>query len=90
MPHTITFHPSGRGKARCEPNPEFPNGIVIPRTGADWHCLVKLPYPAPECGHHRVECSECGMTMAITAAGRPDDPISVQVPCLSRGPESKH
>jgi hypothetical protein len=83
MAHQITFRPSGRGKAQCAPNPEFPNGVAINMTtGADdAYCGVPLPYPAPECGAWVVTCECCSMTVAITAAGRPDDPVSVLLPC---------
>lgn len=85
MPVDITFHKSGRGKAQCPPNPEFPEGVAIepklpPGTRA---CTFLLQCPAPECGHWRIECRECGLVVAVTAAGRPDDPISIRVPCIA-------
>lgn len=79
----VVFRPSGRGKAQCPPNPNFPSGIAI--DGSDPGkpaCLFTLPYPAPECGCWEVRCQTCGMSLAITAAGRPDDPVSVRVSCL--------
>jgi hypothetical protein len=79
---SIEFKPSGRGKAKCPPDPNYPHGIEIdaapPGTPT---CIVTLPYPAPECGHWVVRCDECLMSIAITAAGRVDDPIRVRVPC---------
>lgn len=79
---TIHFEPSGRGKARCAPDPNYPNGIAIPcPSGVLDSCLVELPYPAPECGLWLVSCGACDCTMAVTAAGRPDDPISLHMPC---------
>ena len=84
--HTVEFVPSGRGKARCEPNPDYPNGIDsidIALGGAS--CKVELPYPAPECGYFVVRCKLCGFSAAITAAGRPDDPKSVTIPCQLTG-----
>lgn len=78
---SIEFIPSGRGKAQCPPDPRYPHGITIPYN-APHKCLVELPYPAPECGVWRVECLTCGYSMLITAAGRADDPISVEVPCI--------
>jgi hypothetical protein len=86
MAHTITFVPSGRGKARCPSDPAYPNGVAIDPVGHDapaW-CLVKLPYPAPECGVHRIDCSLCALQVLVTAAGRPDDPVSVRIPCNVR------
>ncbi len=80
--HSIKFVASGRGKAQCPSNPDFPNGkeIAIP-TDAPFRCEIDLPYPAPECGYFKIDCSLCSMSIAITAAGRPDDPIKLTVPC---------
>jgi len=80
MKHKITFHASGRGKAQCPPDPDYPSGKII-NVGKTPNCVVKLPYPAPECGHFEVRCNTCSSSVVITAAGRPDDPISVTVPC---------
>jgi len=82
MKHGVEFRPSGRGKAQCVPNPEYPNGIAldVSKPGAP-SCLVELPYPAPECGAWIVRCKECAMSVAVTAAGRPDDPISLKMEC---------
>lgn len=83
--HNISFLPSGRGKARCEPNPAYPNGIAVDLTAGQVNvpqsCEVDLPYPAPECGTWLVVCGLCKISIAVTAAGRPDDPISVKIPC---------
>jgi len=49
------------------------------------NCLVELPYPAPECGYWHIKCATCGMVVAITAVGRPDDPVRVKIPCLGSG-----
>lgn len=82
MSHSITFAPSGRGKAQCAPDRAFPEGVklIIEKPG-EKACKVTLPYPAPECGMWIVRCDDCPMSLAITAAGRPDDPISVTIPC---------
>ena len=81
----ITFVPSGRGKAQCPPNPDYPNGVAVPApNGVPVSCKVELPYPAPECGHHKIECLTCGFILVVTAAGRPDDPISVRLPCIMK------
>jgi hypothetical protein len=83
MTHEIKFVPSGRGKARCEPNPAYPTGIALDQsTPGKKACLVVLPYPAPECGLWVVECRNCAVLAAITAAGRPDDPVSVKLRCF--------
>lgn len=89
--HKVEFVPSGRGKAQCPSNPEYPNGIDINGAGeAAESCKVTLPYPAPECGLYRVECRLCGFSLAITAAGRPDDPKSVTLPCQLSRPGEVH
>jgi hypothetical protein len=31
-----------------------------------------------------IRCDRCPMSIAVTAAGRPDDPISVTVECKKR------
>lgn len=80
--HSIEFEPSGRGQAQCEPNPSYPHGIHV--GGAMLGvpaCTVDLPYPAPECGLWVVRCENCSMSVAVTAAGRPDDPLTVTIEC---------
>lgn len=80
--HAIEFVKSGRGEAQCPPDPRYPNGVAADVTdGQIVSCFVKLPYPAPECGHFLVLCEKCGFSAAITAAGRPDDPVSIRIPC---------
>jgi len=79
--HTIVFRPSGRGKAQCAPNPDYPNGIAIVVAEHEPSCKVDIPYPAPECGLFLITCNICSLKIGITAAGRPDDPISVVLPC---------
>ena len=80
MKHKITFHKSGQGKAQCPSDPAYPHGKKI-SVGVQPACEVEVPYPAPECGHWFIDCSECGALVVVTVAGRPDDPISVSVPC---------
>ena len=73
-------------KAKCPPNPAYPDGIDIVMTkDGEAACSIALPYPAPECGLWLVSCPRCGFSAAITAAGRPDDPRSAQVPCKRNG-----
>jgi hypothetical protein len=80
--HSVTFHPSGRGKAQCAPDPAYPHGQEIClEANVSPKCVVALPYPAPECGVFFIKCTACKMTVVVTAAGRPDDPISVEIPC---------
>jgi len=80
---TVKFIPSGRGKAQCPPDPDYPNGVEVNlATPSDTsRCRFDLPYPAPETGMFEVHCDHCGLTILVTAAGRPDDPTSITVPC---------
>lgn len=80
----IQFKPSGRGKAQCPPDPQYPTGKDI-RMPSGFGCIVKLPYPAPECGVHVVRCTTCEASCAVTAAGRPDDPKTIQMACRGLG-----
>jgi hypothetical protein len=81
----IEFIPSGRGKARCAADPNYPHGIALPcPEGTTQRCFVELPYPAPECGMSDVHCRTCAFSLLITAAGRADDPISVEMPCSEK------
>lgn len=82
MTLSVEFKPNGRGKAQCPANENFPDGktIVIPARGRPT-CSVDLPYPAPECGAFIVTCKMCGRMIAVTAAGRADDPKKLVVPC---------
>ena len=95
MSHTIEFQPSGRGKAQCPADPAYPHGIALDCTRAQFRqshdsldiastCTLELPYPAPECGLWMVSCDDCPLTVAITAAGRVDDPISVKMACRKK------
>lgn len=79
--HSVEFQPSGRGKAQCPPNPNFPNGVKVDVSDGLIACTKDLPYPATECGAWIVRCKACDMSVAVTAAGRPDDPISVTMAC---------
>ena len=84
--HSVDFFASGRGKAQCAPDPAWPTGkdLLVARP-EETSCLVKLPYPAPECGCWVVHCELCNLSVAITAAGRADDPRSVLLPCSRLG-----
>ena len=44
-------------------------------------CAVDLPWPAPEVGTWRVECTLCGAAVALTAASRVDDPRRLMLAC---------
>lgn len=94
--HQVSFHASGRGKARCASNPAFPDGITINLVNLAEEpepqntCCVELPYPAPECGHILVVCTACVWRLAISAAGRADDPRTLIVPCGAMRPPQGH
>lgn len=76
----INWKSAGR-TAQCKPNPKYPNGIAVDVAGSRKACAVSLTYPAPEVGSWFIKCAECGVSVAVTAAGRVDDPISVRIPC---------
>ncbi len=81
--HIVEFMPSGRGKAQCAPDPRYPDGKDIDISDGALACAIQLPYPAPECGAWVVKCNACERgAIAITAAGRPDDPRLVKIPCI--------
>lgn len=67
---------------QCDPNPNFPEGIDVDLAkGAKYACKVPLPYPAKRCGIYLVKCATCEAGVALTTAGRPDDPRSVRIMC---------
>ena len=69
-------------QAVCEANPRFPNGCHVDLSdGAPVTCTAQLEYPAKGCGIWTVICSACGLRIALTTAGRVDDPRSVTVAC---------
>lgn len=70
----------GKKEPQCAPDPAFPDGRHLD-TGERPACRVFLPYPAQRCGIYVVKCLRCGVTLALTTAGRPDDPRSVMVAC---------
>ena len=70
----------------CAPNPAFPRGVDADASaGAETTCTTKLPYPAKRCGAYIIECDRCGVRVAITTAGRADDPRSVKIACAPPG-----
>ncbi len=90
--HRVTFLGTGQqptGKADLR----YPNGIAPDISGgAASSCAVDLPYPAPECGTHVIECHVCGIRVGVSAAGRADDRRRVTIACkLSPPPmERRH
>lgn len=79
----IEWMDSGK-EPQCPPNPDYPSGIDIRLAEGVSGCLVPLPYPAKRCGAYVITCSRCGAYAAVSTAGRPDDPRSVEIPCLMR------
>jgi hypothetical protein len=77
----VTWHDSGQWP-RVAPDPEYPAGIDLDvSAGARITCTVSLPYPAKRIGRYVVACRVCGLRIACTTAGRPDDPRSIKLPC---------
>ena len=77
----IRWHDSGR-EPQCAPNPQYPTGIDLDMSnGAVARCKTTVPYPARRCGYYTLVCRQCKIAVAVTTAGRPDDPRSVIVPC---------
>ena len=82
---TATWH-GGGGKATCPPNPAFPKGMVVDMTVIGRPvCAIDLPYPAECIGLWIITCAICDLRIAITAAGRPDDPRRLLLPCTIVG-----
>ena len=64
------------------PNPDFPLGKPVDiSSGIGQSCNGDLPYPATGCGLLIVHCSRCEGAVALTTAGRPDDPCWLRVNC---------
>jgi hypothetical protein len=82
--HIVTWHDNGR-EPQVAPDPAYPSGrdILLPLEIAA-RCTVKLPYPAKRCGFYHVKCTHCDCSVAVTTAGRPDDPRSIEIPCKRR------
>lgn len=81
MKATIRWIDGGRWPQN-KPNPAHPKGVDLDTSeGREPACSTPLPYPAKRCGHFLVECQTCGLRVAVTTAGRPDDPRSLKVAC---------
>jgi hypothetical protein len=81
----IRWHDSGR-EPQCAPNPQFPEGIALDLSqGRTPTCETPLPYPARRCGHYEIVCRTCGLRVACTTAGRPDDPCAIRLACKPHG-----
>lgn len=85
--HEVRWIDAGR-EPQCPPDPAYPNGVDIDFTLnihaepiSKTSCKVDLPYPAKRCGRYEILCKACRLSVAVTTAGRPDDPRSVTIPC---------
>ncbi len=78
----VTFIDSGRYPSQ-NPDPKYPNGklVNVARPEDKKTCTKNLPYPAPRCGFYKIKCVDCSLIVAISVAGRPDDPNVVTLPC---------
>jgi hypothetical protein len=81
----VQFIDSGRYPTE-KSNPVFPNGkpVDLRRYPLQPSCTYNLPYPAPRCGIYQIECHGCSLRVAITVAGRPDDPNLITLPCKGK------
>jgi hypothetical protein len=77
---TAVFTPDGRQPTQ-PPNPAYPNGMDIDVRPDEPGCSIELTHPTKGCGVWVVACSICGIRVAITTAGRVDDPARVRIPC---------
>lgn len=78
---TVEWIDHGR-EPQCAPNPRYPDGKDLDVSlGQTPSCKADLPYPAKRCGLYVVTCGICGLRVAATTAGRPDDPRSLTMPC---------
>lgn len=80
MTFKIEWIDSGR-EPQSAPDPNFPDGRDVLAALPGPACTAKLTYPARRCGRYMVKCSKCGVTAAVTTAGRADDPRSITINC---------
>jgi hypothetical protein len=73
----------GHRYPREAPDPRYPRGMDVDLASPEdkLTCTVDLPCPAKRCGLYRLRCQICDQRIALTTAGRPDDPRSVRIPC---------
>lgn len=80
----IAWMVRGDGISRSKADPAFPDGMDVDLSkDAALTCSVALPYPARCVGTHLLICKLCGVRVAVTAAGRADDPRTVRVACMN-------
>lgn len=83
MPDQFAIRWLDRGREpQCAPDPAYPDGKDVDGSEpGEPFCTARLPYPARRCGIYIVRCLDCGVTVGVTTAGRPDDPRSVKIGC---------
>jgi DNA-directed RNA polymerase subunit RPC12/RpoP len=82
--HKVAWVDSG-AEPKNKPNWRYPLGIDLDMSkGSDRTCLVELAYPAKRIGYYSIECRYCGLRVAVSTAGRPDDPRSVKLGCKAK------
>ena len=75
-----------RREPKCPPNPTYPEGKDMDISGGvKPTCSTELPCPAKRCGVYIVTCERCKQRVAVTTAGRPDDPRSLTLACWRTG-----
>jgi hypothetical protein len=86
---TITWIDKGQ-PPRVASDPSHPDGVHID-SGRRPACRVELPYMTQtNIGLWLVQCDKCRTNMMITMASRPDDPVSVMLPCkINQTPTGK-
>jgi hypothetical protein len=78
---SIEWRDSGK-EPECAPDPRYPTGCIVDLSEDCLpKCYVRLPYPAQRIGAYIVQCQVCGMRVAMTTAGRADDPKAVLIAC---------
>lgn len=79
---TVAWEWRSHEPAQEPADPDYPYGISVNVAGSlISSCELPLPYPAPGVGTWHLTCDACGFRVAVTAAGRADDPTKVRVPC---------
>ena len=77
-----TWEPRAGGRPPSEPaNPDFPNGMDVDITNGERSCVAALPLVNNRLGLYIVRCELCGMSCALTVAGRADDALLARIPC---------
>jgi hypothetical protein len=80
---TAEWRSHGEGQSANWPlNLAYQDGVDIDFSAGRDACDLAIDYPAPCVGAWFVSCALCGMFCILTAAGRPDDPRSVRLPCM--------